>query len=334
MNVQQVPQPSDIASLNAGVYTQLIKSQPFLSLNPYTALPQHEMIKTSENISCATTSIDAPSIKKGVGHFASSTSDKKHRLSEEEEDSDSHSNVMSTEEKRCNKRAANRLSAQLSRRRRKVFMEELKEENEKLRRKESILNSIPDLVVVFDSAGKIGFVSKSVCTMLKFTADELHGSSFWDRLSDDSERLVKAAFMDSLAAKCESSETVPLGQGIWEIQIIDKDLSLKHVTLHGVVHFLGENPQCVCTIRPQDHSSTLNTVYTADTNKNGLVKKISSISSSSKESSRKDGGSVDMVTLSGETGEVIESVMSKEIRSSRILSSGTVQISDIESVID
>ena len=158
------------------------------------------------------------------------------------------------------KRAANRRSAQLSRKRKKAFIEELKEENDDLRRKEQILKSIPDLIVVFDSSGKLWFVSASVGRFLSFSVDELEGTSFWDRLCQDSVRLLKAAFMDSLAARQPDSDTAPLGSGVWELRLVDQDGSHKIVTLNGVVHFAGERPECVCSIRPrEDHHHHNNT---------------------------------------------------------------------------
>eukprot|EP00550_Attheya_septentrionalis_P003045 CAMPEP_0198281464 /NCGR_PEP_ID=MMETSP1449-20131203/1390_1 /TAXON_ID=420275 /ORGANISM="Attheya septentrionalis, Strain CCMP2084" /LENGTH=330 /DNA_ID=CAMNT_0043977235 /DNA_START=505 /DNA_END=1497 /DNA_ORIENTATION=- len=170
-----------------------------------------------------------------------------------------HNEIMSesvgeggTGDKRQMKRIANRRSAQLSRKRKKVFIEELREENDDLRRKEMILRSIPDLIVVFDSAGKLWFVSHSVGRFLDFTPEELEGSSFWNRLCAESVRLMKAAFMDALAARKKDMETAPLGSGVWELQLVDKDGTLKIVTLHGVVHFSGEAPECVCSIRPRD----------------------------------------------------------------------------------
>jgi PAS domain S-box-containing protein len=155
-------------------------------------------------------------------------------------------------DRKTQKRAANRLSAQLSRKRKKQFIEELKEENDGLRRKELILKSIPDLVVVFDSSGKLWFVSESVHRFLDFTSTELEGTSFWDRLCGDSVRLLKAAFMDSLAARQDDSDTAPLGTGLWELRLVDKDGSQKVVSLNGVVHFAGERPECVCSIRPRE----------------------------------------------------------------------------------
>lgn len=156
------------------------------------------------------------------------------------------------EDKKLQKRAANRRSAQLSRKRKKQFTEELKEENDDLRRKEQILKSIPDLIFVFDSTGRLWFVSQSVSRFLQFNNDELEGTSVWDRLCEDSVRLLKAAFMDSLAARQAGSDTAPLGSGLWELRLVDKDGSQKVVTLNGVVHFNGDRPECVCSIRPVD----------------------------------------------------------------------------------
>jgi PAS domain S-box-containing protein len=152
--------------------------------------------------------------------------------------------------KKILKRAANRKSAQLSRKRKKQCIDELQEENNDLRRKDQILRAIPDLIVVFDSAGKLWFVSESVSMFLGMTADELEGTSFWDCLCEDSVRLVKAAFMDSLAAREPKSDTVPLGSGVWELRLVDKDGRHNIVTLNGVVHFAGDRPECVCSIRP------------------------------------------------------------------------------------
>ncbi len=152
-------------------------------------------------------------------------------------------------EKKELKRAANRRSAQLSRKRKKHFVEELKEENDDLRRKEQILRSVPDLIVMFDSAGRLGFVSHSVSNFVDFKPSELEGTSFWHRLCDDSVRLLKAAFMDALASRVPDMDTSPLGDGLWELRLKDKDGSQKLVTLNGVVHFSGDRPECVCSIR-------------------------------------------------------------------------------------
>lgn len=159
------------------------------------------------------------------------------------------------EEKKLVKRAANRRSAQLSRKRKKQFIEELKEENDYLRHKEQILKCIPDLIIVFDSGGRIVFVSQSVNRFLDFTSESLEGTSFWNRLCDVSCRLLKAAFMDALAAKQSSMDTTPLGDGLWELRLVDKDGKLKTVVLNGVVHFSGDVPECVCSMRSTTSTS-------------------------------------------------------------------------------
>lgn len=159
------------------------------------------------------------------------------------------------EAKKDEKRAANRKSAQLSRKRKKLFIEELKEENDDLRRKEQILRSIPDLVIVFDTAGTIVFVSPSVVNVLDFSPTELVNTSFWSRLCEDSVRLLKAAFMDALANRKIDQDTSPLGSGLFEIKVKDKHGVFNYVSLNGVVHFTGETPECVCSIRPLKSSS-------------------------------------------------------------------------------
>jgi len=152
--------------------------------------------------------------------------------------------------KKQQKRAANRRSAQLSRKRKKQFIEELKDENDDLRRKEQILRAIPDLIVVFDSSGRLGFVSESVGRFLSVCPSKLEGTSFWDLICDESVRMLKAAFMDSLAAREADSDTAVLGSGVWELRIKDKNSNYRIVTLNGVVHFKGDAPECVCCIRP------------------------------------------------------------------------------------
>ena len=189
--------------------------------------------------------------------------------------SDCNSNVMKSsdvanEEKRFLKRTANRRSAQMSRERKKRLIEELKEENDKLRHEEQILHSISDFIVVFDSSGKMLFVSHSVKRLLNYSRCELEGRSFWERLCDKSVRILKAAFMNAMATRIKGSDmvprgedfdTVPLGSGMLELRLLDRDSTYKVVTLNGVVNFSGKDPECVCSIRPvetiKNHAYTI-----------------------------------------------------------------------------
>lgn len=162
------------------------------------------------------------------------------------------------------KRAANRRSAQLSRKKKKMQIDDLKDENSDLRRKELILLSIPDLIVVFDSSGVLSYVSRSVSRFLNFDAEELEGSSFWDRISDDSVRAVKAAFMDALAVKRREGgeeDSTPLSSGDnLSVRLLDRSMAGgeegKHASLKGVVSFAGDRPECVCSIRPSSSETT------------------------------------------------------------------------------
>lgn len=137
-----------------------------------------------------------------------------------------------------------------------MFLEELKEENDDLRRKELILRSIPDLVLVFDATGSIGFVSESAKNILGLDPEILIGSSFWDKLCQDSVRFLKASFMDALAAHKKDMDTISLGSGLIEVNLKDKIGNFTRLTLNGVVNFLGETPECVCSIRPVCQQST------------------------------------------------------------------------------
>ena len=169
--------------------------------------------------------------------------------------------ITEWEDKKQAKRAANRLSAHLSRKRKKMFIEELKEENVELRRKELILRSIPDLIVVFDSSGCISFVSHSVTRFLDYKVEELENTSFWEHLTEESMRLIKSAFMDALAIKRNpNQDSTPLANGeSMAVTLLHKNKGgetpqgLK-VTLKGVVHFSTDSPECVCSIRPESTS--------------------------------------------------------------------------------
>lgn len=175
--------------------------------------------------------------------------------------------ISEWEDKKQARRAASQLSTRLSRKRKKIFVENLKTENVELRRKEQVLRSIPDLVIAFDSGGSISLVSDSAARLFGCAKNELEGTSFWDLLAEDSVQLIKAFFMDALAAKRSSNDdSTPLSNG--------DSLSVKmmHVggkeegegdcfsaSLRGAVHHLGESPECVCSIRPDGNGGRTRT---------------------------------------------------------------------------
>jgi PAS domain S-box-containing protein len=192
------------------------------------------------------------------------------------------------EDKKQAKRAANRLSAHLSRKRKKMLIDDLKDENVELRRKEQILRSIPDLIVVFDSSGCISFISHSVERFMGYSVDELEHTSVWNHLTEDSVRQIKSAFMDALAIKRrpeEDSTPLACGESI-SVTLIPKnrvegktggedDHGLL-VSLKGVVHFGDEYPECVCSIRPEVSAISkqpVNESLFATTNSNASLSK-------------------------------------------------------------
>jgi PAS domain-containing protein len=167
--------------------------------------------------------------------------------------------ISEWEDKKQVKRAANRLSASLSRKRKKMFLDDLTHENTELRRKEQILRAIPDLIVAFDASGTISFVSESVSRFLNYNTNELEDTSFWDCLTEDSVKMIKSAFMDALAVKRSPSEdSLVLANGdSLLVKLVDKhSQDGKLVSLKGVVHFTEDSPECVCSIRPEEVMKT------------------------------------------------------------------------------
>jgi PAS domain S-box-containing protein len=158
-----------------------------------------------------------------------------------------------TDDKKLAKRAANRLSAHLSRKRKKMYIDDVTTENVDLRRKVQILQSIPDLVVVFDSSGCISFVSQSVPAFFDMQASEIEGASFWNFLTEDSVNLIKSAFMDALAEKRNPEDDSTLlchGESLL-IKLVDKDGNEPSVvSFKGVVHFTDNAPECISSMRP------------------------------------------------------------------------------------
>ena len=85
--------------------------------------------------------------------------------------------------------------------------------------------SIPNLIVVLDSTGRLWFVSQFVSRFLNSSLDELMGTCFWDQLCLESVHLLKAAFMDALAARRSEEDTSLMEDGSLELRLVDKDNS-------------------------------------------------------------------------------------------------------------
>ena len=164
-------------------------------------------------------------------------------------------------------------SAHLSRKRKKLFFEELQAENSKLRHTEALLQSVPDLIIVFDSSGCISFVSSSVSKFICNTCDKLEGTSFLDLLTEESRNMIQTAFIDAISLKRHAGQqATPLrcGKAIrinflddktsngnnnkedednTSISSISNEIGSLSFSLRGNVHFSGVEPECVSSIR-------------------------------------------------------------------------------------
>ncbi|CAN0204892.1 unnamed protein product, partial [Phaeothamnion confervicola] len=96
-------------------------------------------------------------------------------------------------EKKMQKRAANRMSAQLSRKRRKVFLEDLKDQNADLLRHHEILAVVPDAVFAFSAAtGAVWFASTSAAAHFGLGQSAVESASFFDLMTADCSKRLRA----------------------------------------------------------------------------------------------------------------------------------------------
>mmetsp|Transcript_8329 Transcript_8329/g.21483 ORF Transcript_8329/g.21483 Transcript_8329/m.21483 type:complete len:321 (-) Transcript_8329:338-1300(-) len=105
------------------------------------------------------------------------------------------------------KREANRRSAQLSRARKKAFIEDLKQKNHEYQRCEQILACHPDLVFAFDAAGRIEFANARACSQLDLSARDLEAQSFFEMLGGESRLRFQSALQEVMSrpGQCRAS---------------------------------------------------------------------------------------------------------------------------------
>lgn len=94
------------------------------------------------------------------------------------------------EEKKRQKRAANRKSAYTSRARKKQFVEEMTVANRDLKQHAHILDLLPDLIIVVDRHERISYVSKSVSLKLRYSPDSLVGSPVCDLVTPQTRHVI------------------------------------------------------------------------------------------------------------------------------------------------
>ncbi|GMI25764.1 hypothetical protein TrCOL_g5322 [Triparma columacea] len=133
--------------------------------------------------------------------------------------------MKDTDLKKMQKRAANRKSAQLSRKRKKQYIEELQEQNMDLKKRVHILRHVPDLVVVFNvdspplslppqdpaspgapeiaprplpEPNSIDFASDAALALLSATPSDMEGRSIWDFFTLSSSHQLKQGLSEIL----------------------------------------------------------------------------------------------------------------------------------------
>lgn len=116
---------------------------------------------------------------------------------------------MRQQEKKLQKRAANRRSAQLSRKRKKALIEELKYENLDLQRHEDILEVIPDPVFAFDTAnGGVWFASNSASAQFGLSIEDLTSSNFFDLMTEDCAKRLRVLIETASKGMSESGSAL------------------------------------------------------------------------------------------------------------------------------
>jgi PAS domain-containing protein len=98
-----------------------------------------------------------------------------------------------TKEKVQAKRAANRLHSRQSRKRKKDFIERLKEQTELLQRTKAMLEILPVVILSHNQDGVITYAIAATKRLLGYSVDELLGTNFFNLLGKDSVKVAKRA---------------------------------------------------------------------------------------------------------------------------------------------
>mmetsp|Transcript_32739 Transcript_32739/g.43095 ORF Transcript_32739/g.43095 Transcript_32739/m.43095 type:complete len:393 (-) Transcript_32739:183-1361(-) len=160
-------------------------------------------------------------------------------------------------DKKILKRAANRKSAQLSRKRKKAFVDDLKAENEMLKRNKDILDCIPDLVFAFDAlTGKVVFASNSVYQCLQVPTARLLSLSIFNLVTESSAQKLKD-MLDKICSMQPTSELrIDLPKRI-DLCFLTKYMTRVWGELDGVVQFKDDQVECICSFRPAARNPVL-----------------------------------------------------------------------------
>ncbi|CAN0434200.1 unnamed protein product, partial [Ascophyllum nodosum] len=203
---------------------------------------------------------------------------------------DAYEEHLRQQEKKLQKRAANRKSAQLSRKRKKALIEELRYENEDLQRHEDILAVIPDPVFAFDAAdGRVWFASNSASVQFGLPVEDLTSACFFDLMSEDCSKRLRVLIDAALKDVSETNSA-----------LLHERMTVRFKKRKGAIH-LGElsgrlskqadGITAVCSVRPlsMGNEEFVGKGYIGDASMSELAEDTSADQGSSGEDSRSAG---------------------------------------------
>eukprot|EP00903_Cladosiphon_okamuranus_P008432 g8105.t1 len=197
---------------------------------------------------------------------------------------------MRQQEKKLQKRAANRKSAQLSRKRKKALIEELRYENQDLQRHEDILEVIPDPVFAFDTtSGRVWFASTSASAHFGLSVQDLTSACFFDLMTEDCSKRLRV-LIDTAAKDVTETNSALLHERM-TVRFKKRRGAILLGELSGRLSFLNGVTTAVCSVRPLSLATDeiVGKGYFGDASVGELADDTSADQSSSGEDSRSAG---------------------------------------------
>ncbi|CAN0006361.1 unnamed protein product, partial [Scytosiphon promiscuus] len=98
------------------------------------------------------------------------------------------------------KRAANRRSASTCRQRRKFFVENMADANERMRKRARVLSLLPDMILAMRRDGVITYASENCRQFLQFTREEVEGTNIFDLVESGSHNRLRRLLEENLGS--------------------------------------------------------------------------------------------------------------------------------------
>ncbi|CAM9663307.1 unnamed protein product, partial [Sphacelaria rigidula] len=245
---------------------------------------------------------------------------------------------MRQQEKKLQKRAANRKSAQLSRKRKKALIEDLKYENQDLQRHEDILEVIPDPVFAFDTAsGGVWFASNSASAQVGLSVEDLTSACFFDLMTEDCSKRLRVLIEHASKDMSETGSSV-LHERM-TVRFKKRKAAIVLGELSGRLSHQGDGIMAVCSVRPLSVATDdlVGKGYYGDASVSELAEETSDNQGSSGEDSRSgttgvtSGSTADSssgvgtgcTSIADEGSSSVPSLSSLEVKSDRGASGGT-----------